>query len=159
MIKNKKSSKSRRPYNYVVILNGLLKSWKIKCVNFRQRKLLSRKLNKTEAKEWWFFLMYKEAQKKYLGLWNNTTSPPPWNHTLPFTLYRFIPRTKRDPLHTSDDIHEILCMNCTMSYVGETGGKFNTRLEEHKSEVEKVSRSVTATAGRKKNHWQPFKSL
>ena len=67
-------------------------------------------------------------------------------------LYCFRVRDKRDPLHTTDAIYEIPCMNCIMSYVGETGRKFNTRLEEHKSEVEKVSGSVTTTrAGRKES--------
>ena len=61
------------------------------------------------------------------------------------------PKDKRDPLHTTDAIYEIPCMNCNMSYVGETGRKFNTRLEEHKSEVEKVSGTVTTRAGRKES--------
>ena len=61
------------------------------------------------------------------------------------------PKDKSDPLHTTDAIYEIPCMNCIMSYVGETGRKFNTRLEEHKSEVEKVSGSVTTRAGRKES--------
>ena len=42
-------------------------------------------------------------------------------------------------------------MNCNLSYIGETGRKFSTRLEEHKSVVEKVSGRATTRASRKES--------
>ena len=61
------------------------------------------------------------------------------------------PKDKRDPANTTDAIYEIPCMNCNLCYIGETGRKFNTRLEEHKSEVNKVSGTVTTRADRKES--------
>ena len=53
------------------------------------------------------------------------------------------------PLYITDAIYEIPCLNVKMSYVGETGKKFNTRLEEQKSVVEKVSGNITTRASMK----------
>ena len=52
---------------------------------------------------------------------------------------------------TEGAINYILCMNCNLSYIRETGRKFSTRLEEHKSEVKKVSGRVTTRASRKES--------
>ena len=49
-------------------------------------------------------------------------------------------------------------MNCELSYIGETGRKFSTRLEEHKTEVEKVCKKVITRAGRKKSLTTTHKS-
>ena len=68
------------------------------------------------------------------------------------------PKDKRDPENTTDAIYEIPCMNCNLCYIGETGRKFNTRLEEHKSEVNKVSGTVTTRAGRKESLTTTHKS-
>ena len=46
----------------------------------------------------------------------------------------------------------------SLCYIGETGRKFNTRLEEHKSEANKVSGSVTTRAGRKESLTTTHKS-
>ena len=54
--------------------------------------------------------------------------------------------------------YEIPCINCNLCYIGETGRKFNTRLEEHKSEVNKVSGTVTTRAGRKESLTTTHKS-
>ena len=59
------SKKSRRPSNCVVTLNGLSKRWKInKGIFLRQREWLRRKMINIDAKEWWFFYMFKELQRK-----------------------------------------------------------------------------------------------
>ena len=49
-------------------------------------------------------------------------------------------------------------MNCELSYIGETGRKFSTRLEEHKTEVEKVCKKVITRAGRKESLTTTHKS-
>ena len=68
------------------------------------------------------------------------------------------PKDKRDPANTTDAIYEIPCINCNLCYIGETGRKFNTRLEEHKSEVNKVSGTVTTRVGRKESLTTTHKS-
>ncbi|XP_072014852.1 uncharacterized protein [Amphiura filiformis] len=68
------------------------------------------------------------------------------------------PKDKRDPNNTTDAVYKIPCMNCELSYIGETGRKFGTRLEEHKSEAEKVSKTVTTRAGRKESLTTTHKS-
>ena len=40
-------------------------------------------------------------------------------------------------------------MNCNLEYIGETDRKFGTRLNEHKTEVDKVSKSVFTRASKK----------
>ena len=42
-------------------------------------------------------------------------------------------------------------MKCDLEYIGETGRKFGTRLSEHKTEVDKVSKSVVTRAARKES--------
>jgi hypothetical protein len=58
------------------------------------------------------------------------------------------PKDKRDKLDITNAIYDIPCMNCKLSYVGETGRKFSMRLEEHKTEAEKVINTVVTRAGR-----------
>ena len=69
-----------------------------------------------------------------------------------------LPKDKRDPANTTDAIYEIPCKNWTLCYIGETGRKFNTGLEEHKSEVNKVSGSVATRASRKESLTTTHKS-
>ena len=54
------------------------------------------------------------------------------------------PKDKVDPLNTTDCIYEIPCSNCDSTYIGETGRKFATRLEEHKKETGKVTKAKPA---------------
>ena len=70
----------------------------------------------------------------------------------------FKTKDKRDPNNTTDAVYKIPCMNCDLSYIGETGRKFGTRLEEHRSEAEKVSKTVTTRAGRKESLTTTHKS-
>ena len=77
--------------------------WTFKKVKYQMSKSKTKKVTKQKAEQsrskGMVVLPYgtRKSQKKYLGLWNNTSSPPPWNHTLPFALYWFIPRTKEIP--------------------------------------------------------------
>ena len=48
------------------------------------------------------------------------------------------PKDKIDPLEKTDCIYEIPCKNCALTYIGETGRKFTTRLKEHKKEGDKL---------------------
>ena len=68
------------------------------------------------------------------------------------------PKDKRDYHNTTQAVYKIPCKNCNLSYIGETGRKFGTRLEEHKSEVEKVSNTVVTRAGRKESLTATYKS-
>ena len=54
------------------------------------------------------------------------------------------PKDKVDPINTTDCIYEIPCSNCDSTYIGETGRKFATRLEEHKKETGKVTKAKPA---------------
>ncbi|XP_072051908.1 uncharacterized protein [Amphiura filiformis] len=51
------------------------------------------------------------------------------------------PKDKIDPRNTTDCVYEIPCTNCNHSYVGETGRKFETRLNEHQKETARVSKN------------------
>ena len=51
------------------------------------------------------------------------------------------PKDKRDPLSTTDCVYELPCSNCNLTYIGETGRRFSTRLNEHKKETEKLEAS------------------
>ena len=68
------------------------------------------------------------------------------------------PKDIRDQLNTTHVIYEASCRNCDLVYIGETGRKFGTRLEEHKSEVEKVSNKIATRAGRKESLTNTYKS-
>ena len=68
------------------------------------------------------------------------------------------PKDKRDQLNTTHTIYEAPCRNCNLVYIGETGRKFGTRLDEHKSEVEKVSSKIATRAGRKESLTNTYKS-
>ena len=68
------------------------------------------------------------------------------------------PKDKRDQLNTTHAIYEAPCRNCNLVYIGETGRKFGTRLDEHKSEVEKVSSKIATRAGRKESLTNTYKS-
>ena len=57
------------------------------------------------------------------------------------------PKDKRDPENITDALYECPCMNCELSYIGETVRKFSTRLEDHKTEVEKVCKKAITRAG------------
>ena len=66
------------------------------------------------------------------------------------------PKDKRDPLQTAEAIYEIDCKNCPKSYIGETGRLFRTRLQEHKSEAEKVSERKYTRSTRKTSTTETF---
>ena len=51
------------------------------------------------------------------------------------------PKDKRDPATTTDCVYEIPCANCNRSYIGETGRRFSTRLNEHMKETQKMEAS------------------
>ncbi len=42
---------------------------------------------------------------------------------------------------TTDCMFEIACANCECTYIGETGRKFETRLNEHKKTTDKLVKS------------------
>ncbi|XP_072028467.1 uncharacterized protein [Amphiura filiformis] len=46
-------------------------------------------------------------------------------------------KDKRDPLNTTDVIYSIPCKNRNISNVGETGRKFDKRLDEHRADADK----------------------
>ena len=54
-------------------------------------------------------------------------------------------KDKIDPLETTDCIYEIPCKTCAYTYIGETGRKIATRLEEHKKEVDNKLESKNKT--------------
>ncbi|XP_072022505.1 uncharacterized protein [Amphiura filiformis] len=62
-----------------------------------------------------------------------------------------IPKDNRDPLNTTQAIYNIPCLNCDLSYVGETGRKFGTRLDEHRAEAEKELGKTVTRASRKES--------
>ena len=68
------------------------------------------------------------------------------------------PKDKRDDLNKTDALYSIPCLNCDDEYIGETARKFETRLNEHKTEVEKVDKSVSTRAGRKESQSTTHKS-
>ena len=61
------------------------------------------------------------------------------------------PKDKRDDHNTTSALYSLPCMNCELEYIGETGRKFGTRLNEHKTEVDKVSKTVVTRASRKES--------
>ena len=61
------------------------------------------------------------------------------------------PKDKRDTPSTTGCIHEVLCVNCNESYVGETGRRLE-RLNEHKKEAEKDEKSKRILLVKLKNN-------
>ena len=56
-------------------------------------------------------------------------------------------------------MYQINCDKCPdFVYIGETGRKFGTRLEEHKTEAENISKKVTTRASRKASQSTVHKS-
>ena len=68
------------------------------------------------------------------------------------------PKDKREAAKTCECIYEIPCKNCNKTYIGETGRAFGTRLEEHKSEAEKMAKKKFTRATRKDSLDETFKS-
>ena len=50
------------------------------------------------------------------------------------------PKDKLTPLQKADAVYEIPCSDCNKTYVGETGRLFETRINEHKKDVEKLEK-------------------
>ena len=61
------------------------------------------------------------------------------------------PKDKREDLEKTDALYSLPCKNCDLEYIGETGRKFSTRLEEHKTEAENASSTVKTRAARKES--------
>jgi len=61
--------------------------------------------------------------------------------TVPNTLNRFIKRGKDiiEPLLQNDCVYKIECLNCNMTYVGQTKRRLCTRLKEHSVDINKKS--------------------
>ncbi|XP_072033096.1 uncharacterized protein [Amphiura filiformis] len=84
-----------------------------------------------------------ERVSRVMKKYNVSTAMKPHN-----TLRRELvhPKDKRDPNNLTQAVYKIPCLNCDLSYIGETGRKFGTRLEEHRKEVEKVNSTVVTRA-------------
>ena len=67
-----------------------------------------------------------------------------------FTLRKSLvhPKDKRDTTETTGCVYEISCKNCDFTYVGETGRSLATRLKEHRTEVEKITKKIHTRATR-----------
>ena len=89
--------------------------------------------------------------KKY----NIQTAMKPYN-TLKHLLVH--PKDKRDTAKTTDCVYQIPCQSCDKVYVGETGRLFETRLNEHKKDAEKVSQKKYTRANRKDSATEKHKS-
>ena len=79
-------------------------------------------------------------------------------HITPSEMNLCIRKDKRDQLNTTHAIYEAPCRNRNLAYIGETGRKFGTRLDQHKSEVEKVSSKIATRADRKESLMNTYKS-
>ena len=55
------------------------------------------------------------------------------------------PKDKIDDLNKCQCVYKIPCLNCDSVYIGETGREFNTRLKEHRKEVEELSATRRVT--------------
>ncbi|XP_072037593.1 uncharacterized protein [Amphiura filiformis] len=89
-----------------------------------------------------------ERVSRVMKKYNVSTAMKPHN-TLRRELVHL--KDKRDPNNLTQAVYKIPCLNCDLSYIGETGRKFGTRLDEHRKEVEKVNSTVTTRAGRKES--------
>ena len=65
------------------------------------------------------------------------------------TLKSILKKVKKDITEISDAVYDIPCKTCDMSYIGETGRLFVTRLKEHQKDSEKISDIKFTRANRK----------
>ena len=151
MTREKKKRRSGKHWKHVDIQSGLLKKLKIRWSRKHKRKSQKRKMTQLNAEVWQFFLTLMESQKRSAEWWNRTTWQRLVNLILLFVVFWSIQKDKRDDHNTTDALYCLPCMNCDLEYIGETGRKFGTRLNEHKTEVEKVSKSVVTRASRKQS--------
>ena len=79
-------------------------------------------------------------------------------HKIPSEMNFVHPKDKRYQLNTTHAIYGAPYRNCDLDYIGETGRTLGSRLEEHKSEVEKVSNKIATRAGRKESLTNTYKS-
>ena len=68
------------------------------------------------------------------------------------------PKDKKDITEISDAVYDIPCRTCDMSYIGETGRLFGTRLKEHQKDSEKISDIKFTRATRKASTSEQHKS-
>ena len=68
------------------------------------------------------------------------------------------PKDKKDITEISDAVYDIPCKTCDMSYIGETGRLFGTRLKEHQKDSEKISDIKFTRATRKASTSEQHKS-
>ncbi|XP_072042917.1 uncharacterized protein [Amphiura filiformis] len=76
------------------------------------------------------------------------------------TLKRLLvhPKDKIDSSQSCDCVYEIPCQTCNKSYIGETGRKFQTRLNEHRKDTEKIKDVKYTRAKRKESVTEQHKS-
>jgi len=74
--------------------------------------------------------------------------------TVPNTLNRFIKRGKdiiESPLQ-NDCVYKIECLNCDMTYVGQTKRRLCTRLKEHRADINKKSGALSVVSKHRLEH-------
>ena len=58
------------------------------------------------------------------------------------------PKDKREATSKTDIVYNIPCNNCDLSYIGESGRKLQTRIDEHKDEAEELSKQIMTRSAR-----------
>jgi len=110
--------------------------WTFRKVKDQMRIKLQR-WNVIESESWRpVVLPYVEGASERLSLvikkhWVPVSVRPVW--TLRSLLVH--PKDKQEKEEVTDCVYKIPCSNCEMTYIGETGRKFGSRLKEHKTEV------------------------
>ena len=87
-----------------------------------------------------------EAIQRVLKGYNITTAVRP-NTTLRKLLVS--PKDKVPKEKQCGVVYEVPCHNCDKTYIGETGRQLGTRVEEHKKEVEELSKAAYTRTKRK----------
>ena len=128
----------------------------------KQQNVNKKVIVPTRTGAWLSFLMYNECLNEWPESTSRTVLQLPWDRT---TLHKELvhPIDKRDPEieNITVALYECpctCCMNCELSYIGDTGRKFGTRLEERKAEVQKVCNKVITSARRKESLTTTHKS-
>ena len=132
--------------------------WNGRMISLKPRNRKQR-LIKTKAKVLWLSSTWKAFLKESPGCSKKhgySTAMKP--HC---TLHNILvhPKDKRDALQTAETIYEIPCKNCPKTYIGETGRLFKTRLNEHRTEAEKISSKSFTRSQRKTSSSEIFKSV